>query len=94
MPREELLKDHCKDKQDPGAIFVCTWHPSLRSLTKILSQNFHLIENDMNLIKKMPSKPIVAFRCKKNLSNFIIKNNILLKQKTTKTPTLPCRTNN
>ena len=60
-----------------------------RSLPRILSQNYHLIENDVNLIKKIPSKPIVAFRRKKNLNNFFVKNDIKPK-KITKTPTLPC----
>ena len=90
MHRDDLLKDHRNNIQDPDTIFVCTWHPSIRSLPRILSQNYHLIENDVNLIKKIPSKPIVAFRRKKHLSNFFVKNDIKPKKKITKTPTLPC----
>ena len=74
MHRDDLLKDHGKNIQDAGTIFVCTWHPSIRSLPRIQvkitillkTMNF-LVENDVNLIKKIPSKPIVAFRRKKQL---------------------------
>ena len=66
-------------------------HPSIKSLPKILSQNYHLIENDVKLFTKIPSKPIVAFRRKKNLSNFFIKTDIKPFKKIAKTPTLPCQ---
>ena len=76
MDREELLQDKQKEKKDPNTIFVSDWHPMLNNIPAILKRNFHLIENDSELTKIFPSKPLVAFRRPRNIRNHVVRNNI------------------
>ena len=76
MDREELLQDKQKEKKDPNTIFVSDWHPMLNNIPAILKRNFHLIENDSELAKIFPSKPLVAFRRPRNIRNHVVRNNI------------------
>ena len=81
LKREELLQDKQREKRDPQTIFVCDWHPKLSSLPAILKQNYHIIENDPELSKIFPTKPIVAYKRPKSIRNHIMRSDIVKKEK-------------
>ena len=62
--REEYVNQKFKAPQDPNLIFVCTWDPSLKLLTKILNCNFLLLEINLRTAKIFTSKPSVTFQKK------------------------------
>ena len=66
-----------------------TWHLQLKSLSSILRRNYEIIKQHSTLSKIFPTVPTVAFRRKKNLSNFLIKNDIATKNQLPKTE--PCK---
>ena len=91
MNRSDLLEDKPKHetKKDPQSVFVCTWHPKLSKLPSILHKNFAIIQSDADLSKIYTDSPSVAFRRKKNISNFIIKTDTINKPKSNQS-TSPC----
>ena len=82
IPRKELLGDskNKKSLQDPHSILVCTWHPKLSNLPSILKRNYDILDNDPRLQTIFVDRPIVAFRRKKNLADFLCKNDIRKKK--------------
>ena len=76
MTREELLSEKESPTKDPHTVFVCTWHPKLKQLPNILVQNNNSLSTDAKLCKTFTSRSTVAFRRKKNLSNYLCKNDI------------------
>ena len=76
IDRDDLLQDKPKEKKDPNSIFVSDWHPILSNIPSILKRNFHLIENDSELTKIFPSKPLVAFRRPRTIRNHVVRSNI------------------
>ena len=74
--RDELLTKQPKPKDLQKTIFVTTWHPKLKQLPSILRQNFHNLENDPRLKEVFPEKPMVAFKRKKTIRNFIVRSDI------------------
>ena len=76
-------------KQHDQSIFITTWHPSLRFLHRILRKHFFHIQNDDSLKEIFPEVPMVAFRRKKSIRNYIVRNDINPPQKNTE-PTMPC----
>ena len=80
IPRNDLLKERERtSEKDPHSIFVITWHPKLKQLPSILNENFKILNNDPKLQSIFNEKPTVAFRRKKNLSNFLCRNDIRTK---------------
>ena len=77
LTRDDLLKGKEKTSaKDPQSIMVCTWHPKLRMLPSILHKNYDIIKNDVHLSRIFTARPSVAFRRKKNLSNYLTKTDI------------------
>ena len=77
MERTELLNDKIETStKDPQSVFVCTWHPKLKQLPSILHQNHNILSTDAKLSKIFKSRSTVAFRRKKNLSNYLCYNDI------------------
>ena len=77
MTRDTLLKDKEGSlAKDPQSIMVCTWHPKLKRLPSILHNNYDIIKNDVHLSRTFSVRPSVAYRRKKNLSNYLFKNDI------------------
>ena len=89
LNRDDLLDNHQHKTKDPQSTFICTWHPVLNQLPSILHKNFAIIQNDIGLAKIFKDKPTVAYRRKKNISNFVIKNDIIKREKN-KNETSPC----
>ena len=82
LSRDELLQD--KDKKanrDPNTVLVCTWHPTLKSLSSILQQNYKILACDPKPCKIYKERSTVAFRRAKTLSNHLFKNDIRQKNK-------------
>ena len=67
--------------KDPQTVFVCTWHPKLNRLPAILKDNHNILQEDTKLCKIFPSKSTVAFRRKKNLSDYLCRTDIREKKK-------------
>ena len=81
MKRSDLLnKNKDSPREDPHSILVCTWHPKLRKLPSILNQNYDILENDAKLGNIFKERPTVAFRRKKNLGNFLCRNDVMKKK--------------
>ena len=81
LKREDLLKERDTEKsKDPQSVFVCTWHPKLSQLPSILKENHKILTTDVKLSKTFPTISTVGFRRKKNLSNYLCRNDI--KEKT------------
>ena len=77
LKREDLLTEKNPSKsKDPQSIFVCTWHPKLNKLPSILRENHNILEADPKLNQIFPTKPTVGFRRKKNLANYLCRNDI------------------
>ena len=76
MERDDLLKDKVKDIKDDGRILVLTWHPSLKKASSVLSQNHSILANDIRLNNIFKEKSIVAYRRRKNLKNFLCRNDV------------------
>lgn len=70
-----------KSEKDPNSILVCTWHPKLKQLQSILNENFKILDSDPKLRTIFKERHTVAFRRKKNLENFLCKNDIKQKEK-------------
>ena len=75
MDRESLLTENERSPADPQSILVTTWHPELSQLPSVLHSNYHILKQDHRLSKVFKSTPRVAFRRKKTISNFLVKNN-------------------
>ena len=74
--RDELLLQNQKTKNEK-TIMVTTWHPALKQLPQILREKYNqLIENDNYLKKVFPEKPIIAYRKKKSIKNYIVRTDI------------------
>ena len=89
LNRDDLLENKIKKQKDQTTIFVTTWHPKLKKLSSILLKHFHLLQNDSKLKFIFPTKPIVAFRRKKNLKNHLTRTDVSPKV-TNKNATTPC----
>ena len=76
MKREDLLQDKEKEVKDDSRILVLTWHPSLRKASAVLHQNHNILANDINLNNIYTEKSIVAFRRRKNIKNFLCRNDV------------------
>ena len=76
MERDDLLKDKVKDIKDDGRILVLTWHPSLQKASFVLRQNHSILANDIRLNNIFTEKPIVAYGRRKNLKNFLCRNDV------------------
>ena len=77
LERNELLRDKAELLQkDSHMAFVCTWHPKLKQLPSILHQNYNILSADAKLSKTFTSKPTVTYKRKKNLLNYLCKNDI------------------
>ena len=88
--REELLVNREKTDRDTQTILTCTWHPKLRTLPQILRQHYYILENDKSLSKIFYNKPMVSFRKKKSIRNYVTKSDITPPQINLFNPTLPC----
>ncbi len=80
LDRKDLLEDRTKEKKDPQTIFVTDWHPVLNTIPSILKRNFHIVENDSELIKIFKTKPLVAFRRPRTIRNHVVRNDICKKK--------------
>ena len=81
LKREDLLVD--KDvlsEKDPQSVLVCTWHPALNKLPKILRECFEIIASDPKLRKTFTEIPSVAFRRMKNTGNHLCRTDIQQKK--------------
>ena len=76
MKREDLLKDKEIENKEDSRILVLTWHPSLRKASSVLAQNHSILANDNRLASIFKEKSIVAYRRRKNLKNFLCRNDV------------------
>ena len=76
MERADLLKDKVQKEKDESKILVCTWHPSLRKASSTLHQNHSILSTDFQLKKIFEEKQMVAFRRRKNIGNFLCRNDV------------------
>ena len=81
MKREELLKDKSREINGRGRVFVCTWHPSLKTIPATLSRNHDILLNDPKLKSIFEEKSSVAYRRRKNIGNFLCKNDVRMLEK-------------
>ena len=73
---EELIPQNQKN-QNEKTVMVTTWHPAMNYLSKIIREKYYQhIENDIYLKKVFPENPIIAFRKKKSIRNYIIRTDI------------------
>ena len=76
MKREDLLKDKENEIKEDSRILVLTWHPSLRKASSVLAQNHSILANDNRLNSIFKEKSMVAYRRRKNLKNFLCRNDV------------------
>ena len=78
MDRNTLLceKNESQKSNNSQKVLVCTWHPNLKHLPKILEQNHKILSTDPRLSKIFVKTSTVTFRKRKNLSNHLCKNDI------------------
>ena len=76
MKREDLLKDKENENKEDSRILVLTWHPSLRKASSVLAQNHSILANDNRLNSIFKEKSMVAYRRRKNLKNFLCRNDV------------------
>ena len=73
--RDDLLRD--KDpKKNSTVIFVSDWHPLMKQLPNILKKHHHLLKNDEKLNKVFDTVPLVAFRKRKSIRNYVVRNSM------------------
>ena len=88
MKREDLLADKEKEVKEENRILVLTWHPSLRKASSVLGQNHSILANDIRLNDIYKEKSIVAFRRRKNIRNFLCRNDV--KERKDQEPSKSC----
>ena len=59
-------------------------------MASIFKSNYHIIANDQKLKNVFPSIPLVSFRRKKSIRNFIINNDVIETKRSAK-PCSPCK---
>ena len=91
MKREELLKDKSREINGRGRVFVCTWHPSLKTIPATLSRNHDILLNDPKLKSIFEEKSSVAYRRRKNIGNFLCKNDVRMLEKKEPTKCKGCK---
>ena len=79
-----------KKKTDSQSIFVTTYHPKLRNLSSLFKRHFHFIQNDSTLSKIFESSPLVAFKRRKSIRNFVVRNDVKLREEGAILPTTKC----
>ena len=62
-----------RGKSIKGISFVLTYHPKLKSLSKILTKNLYLLYMDKEVKKVFTRKPIISFRSARKLSNYLVR---------------------
>ena len=77
-------------KKETQSIFVTTWHPKLKQLPSVMRKYHHLLHNDDSLKDIFPSVPLVAFRKKKSVREFVVRNDVQSREIKISTQTAPC----
>ena len=80
MDRSTLLNEENNPPNDPQSILVTTWHPHLNKLPSILHKNYNILSQDSQLSKIFTSKPMVAFKRRKTLGNYLVRNDVTKKK--------------
>ena len=74
--RQSLLQ-YKKPNDSERIPCVITFHPKVRKLSHILTQHFHLLENDTRSRMIFNSPPMVAFRKLKNIKDYVIRTDLI-----------------
>lgn len=80
IPREQLLQKRQQNKRKrdkkPPLVFVSTYHPSIKDLSRKIKKHWSIIERDPECSKLFPKPPLTAYRRAPNLKDLLIQSKL------------------
>ena len=75
VPRAQALRQVDRNTSDKRPVFVVSYDPRLPSISKIQQKHWRaMINQDPYPAEVFPKHPLTAFKCQKNIGDFIMKN--------------------
>ena len=62
-----------KHNSKKGIPFVVTYHPLLKSLSKIISKNLHLLYMNEEVKRVFTPGPMISFRSSRKLNSYLVR---------------------
>ena len=71
-------------QRDPtkGIPFVLTYHPSFKSMGKIINKNLYLLYMNNEVKKVFTPKPMISFRSARKMSSYLVRAKLYPEERT------------